>query len=138
VYPPVSQAVFGLGSGLFPGSARGFVVVVRLVLLAAEAATALLLLALLRHFGQPPQRAFLYLLNPLVIVELTGNLHFEALAICFLLAAAWALTRGRAALSAGLLALSAATKLLPLLLLPLLLRRLAWGCCFCRFCRPPW
>jgi alpha-1,6-mannosyltransferase len=127
VYPPVCQAAFGLGSWLFPDSAWGFVLVLRLLILTAEAATALLLLALLRHFGQPPQRAFLYLLNPLVIVELTGNLHFEALSIGFLLAAAWALTRGRKSRSAGLLALSAATKLLPLLLLPLLLRRLGPG-----------
>jgi len=124
VYPPVCQAVFGVASWLFPTRALGFVVVLRLVLLAAEAATALLLLALLRHFGQPAGRAFIYLLNPLVVVELTGNLHFEALVICAGLGAMWALVRGRRALSAGLLALGVATKLLPLLLLPLLWRRL--------------
>ncbi|GAA3927081.1 glycosyltransferase 87 family protein [Hymenobacter algoricola] len=126
VYPPVSQAAFGLASKLFPGSARGFVIVLRLLLLAAEAATAALLVALLRHFGQPPRQAFLYLLNPLVVVELAGNLHFEALSTCGLLAAIWALTQGRRTLSAGALAVSVAAKLLPLLLLPLLLRRLGW------------
>ncbi|RYU78247.1 glycosyltransferase 87 family protein [Hymenobacter persicinus] len=126
VYPPVCQAAFGLASGLFPDQELGFIVVLRLLIIAAEIGTAALLVALLRHFGQPTERALLYLLNPLVIVELTGNLHFEALLICGVLASLLALVRGRVALSAGALALSIATKLLPLLLLPLLLRRLGW------------
>ncbi|TGE24696.1 hypothetical protein E5K00_05650 [Hymenobacter aquaticus] len=127
VYPPLCQAAFGAASALFPTSARGFVLVLRLLILGAEAATAGLLLAMLRRFGQPPRRALLYLLNPLVIVELTGNVHFEALMICGLLAAMWALAQGRRAWSAAALAGAVATKLLPLLLLPLLLRRLGWA-----------
>ncbi|UOQ70559.1 hypothetical protein [Hymenobacter cellulosilyticus] len=124
VYPSVCQAAFGLASKLFPTSEQGFVIVLRLLLLAAEAGTALLLLRLLPYVGLPASRALHYLLNPLVIVEMTGNLHFEALLICGLLAALWALTRGRWALSAAALAGAVATKLLPVLVLPLLLRRL--------------
>jgi alpha-1,6-mannosyltransferase len=126
VYPPVCQAVFGVASGLFPASERGAVLLMRLVLLLAEAATAGLLLALLRQRGLPPQRALWYLLNPLVIVELTGNLHFEALVVALLLLALLLLERGRWAWSAGALGLAVGTKLLPLLVLPLLLRRLGW------------
>lgn len=126
VYPPVDQAAFGLAAWLFPASERGFVVALRVLLLMAELATAGLLLALLRQFGQPPERALWYLLNPLVIVELTGNLHFEGLVGCFALLMLWLLARGRAAAGGGALALAVATKLLPLLVLPLLLRRLAW------------
>ncbi|NVO85173.1 hypothetical protein [Hymenobacter terrestris] len=125
VYPPVDQAVFALAAWVAPASERGFVVALRVLLLLAEAATAGLLLALLRQFRQPPERALWYLLNPLVIVELTGNLHFEGLVGCFLLLMLWLLARGRAA-GGGALALAVATKLLPLLVLPLLLRRLAW------------
>ncbi|MCB2376697.1 hypothetical protein LGH70_03850 [Hymenobacter sp. BT635] len=124
VYPPISQAVFAVASRLFPTSERGFVLVLRLCIILAETATAGLLLVLLRRFELPRQRAMLYLLNPLIIVELTGNLHFEALMICGLLAALWAFTHGRWVLSALALAGAVATKLLPLLLLPLLLRRL--------------
>jgi hypothetical protein len=127
VYPPVCQAVFGAAAWLFPQSERGFIIMLRLVILLAEAGTALLLISLLRGFGQPRQQALWYVLNPLVIVELTGNLHFEALLICGLLAAWWALTRGRWSWSAGALGLAVATKLLPLLLLPFLIRRLDWG-----------
>ncbi|SHK51436.1 glycosyltransferase 87 family protein [Hymenobacter psychrotolerans] len=126
VYPPVCQAVFGLASGLFPASEQCAVLLMRLVLLLAEAATAGLLLALLRRFELPPHRALWYLLNPLVVVELTGNLHFEALVVTFLLLALWLLVRGRWPGAAGGLALAIGTKLLPLLVLPLLLRRLSW------------
>ena len=126
VYPPVCQAVFGLAAGVFPASERGAVLLMRLVLLLTEAATAGLLLALLRQRGLPQQRALWYLLNPLVIVELTGNLHFEALVVALLLLSLLLLERGRWAWSAGALGLAVGTKLLPLLVLPLLLRRLGW------------
>jgi alpha-1,6-mannosyltransferase len=124
VYPPVCQAVFGLAAAVFPAHERGAVLVMRLVLVLAEAATAGLLLALLRQFRLPPQRALWYLLNPLVIVELTGNLHFEALVVAFLLLTLWLLGRGRWPWAAGALGLAVGTKLLPLLVLPLLARRL--------------
>jgi alpha-1,6-mannosyltransferase len=124
VYPPVCQAAFGLGHWLFPDSEQGFIITLRLLILLAEAGTAALLLGLLRHFGLPSRQAFLYLLNPLVIVELTGNLHFEAVLISGFLGALLLLARGRGVRSAGALALSVAAKLLPLLLLPLLVRRL--------------
>lgn len=126
VYPPVCQAAYGLASGLFPTNEQGAVVVLRLVVLLAEAGTAALLLALLSAFGQLGQRALWYLLNPLVIVELTGNLHFEALVICFVLLALWLLVRGQRGWSAGALGLAVSTKLLPLLMVPLLVKRLGW------------
>ena len=126
VYPPVCQALFGAAAWLQPSNARGFVVWLRVVLLLAEVGSAALLLALLRRLGQPPTKALWYLLNPLVIVELTGNIHFEALMICLWLLAIWLLARGRGAWSAGALGLAVGTKLLPVLMLPLLVRRLGW------------
>ncbi|UPL50642.1 hypothetical protein [Hymenobacter sublimis] len=127
VYPPVCQAAFGAAASLLPTSALGFVVVLRVLIIGAELSTALLLLALLRRFNLPEQRALWYLLNPLVLIELTGNLHFEALVISFLLLMLWLATRGQLARAGGALALAVATKLLPLLVLPLLVRRLGRG-----------
>ena len=126
VYPPVCQAVFGAVARWFPASGAGFALGLRLVLLLAEAGTAWLLLALLPALGGPPERALRYLLHPLVIVEIVGNLHFEGLMVLFVLLALWLLARGRWAASAGALGLGVATKLLPLLALPLLVRRLGW------------
>ncbi|HEX8656005.1 MAG TPA: glycosyltransferase 87 family protein [Hymenobacter sp.] len=124
VYPPVCQFVFGAAARWFPVSDRGFAVALRVVLLAAEAGSTALLLALLAASRAPLVRAARYLLHPLVIVELTGNLHFEGLVLFFLLLACWLLSRQRAAASALALGLGIATKLLPVLALPPLLRRL--------------
>jgi hypothetical protein len=127
VYPPVCQGLFGLAAGLFPGAERGQIMVLRLALMLAEAATAGLLAWLLRHLGCRPEQALVYLLHPLVVAELVGNLHFEALVITGLLAALALLLRGRWAAAAVPLALAVAAKLTPLLALPLLLRRLGWS-----------
>ncbi|MBG8553695.1 glycosyltransferase 87 family protein [Hymenobacter guriensis] len=126
VYPPVCQGAFALGARLFPDSEQGFVLVLRLLVLAAEAATTLLLLWLLRQLRLPRTQALWYLLHPLVVVELTGNLHFEALVIALLLGAGALLLRDRWQASAGILGVAVATKLLPLVALPLLVRRLGW------------
>jgi len=126
VYPPVCQFVFGASARLFPTSDAGFAACLRGVILAAEAGTAWLLLVLLPALGWPVRRALSYLLHPLVIVELTGNLHFEGLVFGFILLTLWLLSRQKWAASAVALGLGVATKLLPLLVLPLLVRRLGW------------
>jgi hypothetical protein len=126
VYPPMCQVAFGTAARLFPASERGFAMSLRVVILAFEVGAAALLLALLPALGWARGRALRYLLHPLVIVELTGNLHFEAGVFCFVLLALWLLLRQQRMKSALALGLGVATKLLPLLALPLLVRRLGW------------
>ncbi len=126
VYPPVLQGVFGLAAPFASFSPLGGVVVLRLCILAAEVLSIRLLTQLLAAYGLPPGRVLLYALNPLVIVELTGNVHFEALMIVFLLAFLRALHRNRVRRAALFLALSAGVKLLPLLFLPLVLTKKGW------------
>lgn len=126
VYPPVCQFIFGLAAWLFPDSGTGFIIVLRVCILAAECGSAWLLLCLLDILKLPRRLALSYLLHPLVIIELTGNLHFEALVIFFGLLTCWLLAQCRRQLSALTLALATATKLLPVLLLPLLIKRLGW------------
>lgn len=128
VYPPFNQALFGL-SAFFSGQ-NIFVNVIwlRIWILLAEAGTAWLLPRLLTRFRLPTRTALLYWLNPLVILELTGNLHFEAVMISLLLWAVWLLLRRESSNvgSAAVGALAIVTKLLPLLFMPLLIRRLGW------------
>jgi alpha-1,6-mannosyltransferase len=124
VYPPVCQVLYGAAAALFPASQVGFLWVVRSALLLAEVGTALLLLWLLPLAGWPARRALVYLLHPLVVVEVVGNVHMEGVVVFFLLLAGRLLVRRQAGLAGGALALAVATKLLPLLALPLLVRRL--------------
>jgi alpha-1,6-mannosyltransferase len=121
IYPPVAQATFWLAAKLWPQSVYGSVLVLRVLQLLAEAGTLWLLPRVLLRANVPARNALLYALNPLVILELTGNLHAEALVVFFCVAAIYFLSH-RFYLSAVLFGLGIAAKLLPLLLLPLLWR----------------
>ncbi len=126
VYPPVNQALFALAAGLAPGSVLGTVVGLKIMVVLAEMGSLWLMVKLLRRVGQPANLALLYGLNPLVILEGAGNVHMEAVMIFFVLLAAWLFSRNRPVWSAGALALAVGTKLLPLLLFPLIIRCLGW------------
>ncbi len=131
VYPPLNQALFALAAGFSPHSLLGSVVWLRTPILLAEIGSMWLMVSLLRRAGRNPNLALLYALNPLVILELTGNVHFEAVMLFFVLSALWLWqryddTNRGALLSAGALALAICTKLLPVLLLPVIVATLGW------------
>ena len=126
IYPPLAQATFAAACWLFPHSIAGAALAMKLPLLACEWGSLWLLPRLLLRLGLPEKNALLYALNPLILLEIMGNLHFEGAMIFFFLAGYWLLLRGRWALSAGAMAFSVAAKLLPLLFFPFWLRRLGW------------
>ena len=128
IYPPVAQAVFTVATWVSPGSHYWAAVIMKLFLFGCELGTLWVLLRLFRgEFNQvPPGNLLFYWLNPLVIVEITGNLHFEGAMVFFLLLALWLLIKSSWVRAGVAMAASVASKLLPLLLLPYLIRRL-WG-----------
>jgi hypothetical protein len=126
VYPPFGQSMFALAAWLSPGNLLGNVVVLRLPIILADLGTLWLLPKLLKQNGRNQNLALLYGLNPLIILELTGNVHFEALMIFFTLLALYFWRKEKLILSAGALALAIATKLLPLITLPLLVAWAGW------------
>lgn len=127
VYPPLNQVIFWLSTYLFPSSRLGSVIVLRLFILAAEFGSIYLIRRLLKVNQLPEKNVLLYALNPLVIIELTGNLHFEALVTVFLVWSLLALQQTKLVTAAVTLALSIGSKLVPLIFLPLLLKRLSWN-----------
>lgn len=122
VYPPVCQAVFAAAAYVFPNSLIGGVFVLKLFLLACEVFTMRLL------FNISPHSALVgaYALNPLLVLEIVGNGHFEGAMICFLLVGMLALQRGRLVRGAVWWALATASKMLPLIFLPIVWRWLGW------------
>ncbi len=124
IYPPVNQAVFWLGAYLFPEQPENSAIVMRGIILLAEAGTVLLLPLVLKQYQLNITGSLWYSLNPLIIIELTGNLHFEALMLFFLLASVYLLNRNLWGYSAACFALAVCAKLVPLILLPLLMKRL--------------
>lgn len=137
IYPPVAQGVFTAAVWLFPTSWYGAAVVMKLFLFACELGSLWLLWRLLGGGAQDAKEVekpgslartnlLYYWLNPLIIVEITGNLHFEGAMVFFLLLTYYLLQRSRWVAAGIAMAAAVASKLLPLLLLPYLIRRL-WG-----------
>lgn len=126
VYPPVCQAVFALSALVSPVEILPAVVAMKLCMLVFEGYTIWLLWKNRGRFGLPDNAAAIYALNPLVILEFSGNLHFEGAMICFLVAGFIALQRERILSGAAFWALATASKLLPLMLLPAIWKWLGW------------
>jgi hypothetical protein len=118
-YPPINQLYFVL-AGLFAGkSILGSALVMRLVIIAADFGTLYFGKRLLEKLNIPAHHIFWYILNPFIIIELTGNLHFEGVMIFFLIWSLYLLHSGKWQLSAVIFALSVSVKLIPLIFLPL-------------------
>ena len=126
VYPPLSQWVFFLAAWIFPDNIQGNIVVMRVIIILCEAGSIWLLLKLLQQYHLDANKVLIYAWNPLVIVELTGNLHFEAIMIFLVLLAIYLLRIGSWKWSAVSLAAAVGVKLIPLIFLPLLVFRMAW------------
>lgn len=126
VYPPIAQAIFAVACRIFPDSIAGSVFVMKSLLLLMEFGSILLLWRLLLRFNLPTKNVLLYALNPLVVVEIVGNLHFEGAMIFFFLLALYWGAKSKLPLSAGAMALSVASKMVSLLALPFLLRQLGY------------
>ena len=126
IYPPVNQLIFWLGAVLSPQSISGSVWVMKFCILLAEVGNLFLLKDLLKRFKLPGHWIAFYALNPLVVVELSANLHFEAFLIFFLLLTLWTLLKYPYWVASLPFALAIASKLLPLMFFPLFIRRLGW------------
>lgn len=124
VYPPLAQVVFLLSVYISPDSILGSVVVMRTLILMAEIGTCFLLVKLFDAAGIKRDKVLIYALNPLIILELTGNLHFEAFLIFFVVLCLFLLSRTKIALAGVSMSAAIGAKLIPLIFLPLFVRRL--------------
>lgn len=124
VYPPVSQFIFLLSSALFPDSIYGSVLAMKLIALLAELGLFYVIFRLLRRLKMPLHYLAIYALNPLVIIEVVGNLHHEGLMLFFLLLSIYLFLKRKFVHSSLMWAFAVATKLIPLMFLPLIFKRL--------------
>ncbi len=122
IYPPASQWLFALAAALAPSSVVGW----RLLLLLFEAATGVLLLALLRRLGAPPTAIIVYAWSPLVVFEGAQAGHVEVAVIFLVLLGLVLRQTGSSALAGAALGLAILVKLYPVVLLPAWSRREDW------------
>tara|TARA_B100000795_G_scaffold74419_1_gene52760 strand:- start:18264 stop:19514 length:1251 start_codon:yes stop_codon:yes gene_type:complete len=124
-YPPINQLCFALAGLLAKGSILGSVIGLRILMILADIGILYFGKKLLEKLKLPARNIFWYFLNPFIIIELTGNLHFEGVMLLFLVWALYLLHKDKWFWAAILLGISVSVKLLPLLLLPLFYKYLA-------------
>lgn len=125
-YPPLNQLCFFIASLFAKTSILGSAMVLRLIIISADFGTLYFGKKLLEKLKIPTYNIFWYILNPFIIIELTGNLHFEGVMIFFLVWSLYLLHSDKWKLAAIVFACSISIKLIPLLFLPLLYQMLGW------------
>ncbi|MGG6229882.1 mannosyltransferase [Tenacibaculum sp. SDUM215027] len=118
-YPPINQLCFLIAALFAKNSIIGSVVIMRVLIILADIGILYFGKKLLERLQLPVKNIFLYILNPFVIIELTGNLHFEPVMLFFLVWSIYKLQQQKWFSAAILLACSVSAKLIPLLFLPL-------------------
>ncbi len=119
IYPPGAQILFAVTYTLFPDSITG----VKAVMILFDLATILLVLRLLKRTGVNAEGVLVYAWSPLVIFELAGSGHAEALMLPFLLLALLARIEGRPLLAGAALGIATLIKLYPAVVFPALSKR---------------
>ncbi|MBU3010883.1 mannosyltransferase [Polaribacter vadi] len=118
-YPPLNQLCFFIAALFSSKSIFGSVVVLRLIIILADIGILFFGKKLLEKINLPIKNIFWYVLNPFIIIEMTGNLHFEPVMLFFFIFGMYKLHQKKWLLAAILIGCSISVKLIPLLFLPL-------------------
>ena len=129
IYPPVIEWLFaGVGKLWYHPIA------LKITFIVFDLGSVALLLAMLAYRSQPLRLAGLYAFNPVPLIGFAAEGHFDSVPIFFVLLALWLREHGRTSSSWAALGLAIQIKLVPILLVPLFLRkggwRTAWVCAF--------
>lgn len=121
-YPPLAQWIYTLGYGISKDSLITHIVFLRVINWLAEIGIIFFFVKILKFLNLKKHYLFYFILNPLVILEITGNLHFEVVMLFFFLGFVYHMLKNSSViLIAMFLSLSILAKLLPLIIFPLIL-----------------
>ncbi|MGY5354699.1 glycosyltransferase 87 family protein [Wenyingzhuangia sp. IMCC45467] len=125
-YPPLNQFAFTIPAIISQNGILISTIVMRLTLIISDIVTLYYGIKILEILNIDKKRILLYFINPFIIIELTGNLHYEGMMIAFLSAGIYYLLSNKNYLSAVLWAFAVSIKLIPLLFIPLFYKRLGF------------
>ncbi|TRZ43339.1 mannosyltransferase [Robertkochia solimangrovi] len=118
-YPPLNQLFFAIAAFLGGSNISLSVFILRLFIIGGDIVLLHFGKKVLKLLGKPAKTIYLYFLNPFVIIELTGNLHFEGVMMALAVISIYFLLTSSPVRSALFLGLSILVKLIPLMFLPL-------------------
>ena len=118
-YGAAAQLFFRLIDGIHESTRT-----MKLALVTCDLLTIAVLMAWLRATGRSDWLALTYAWNPLVVLEIAHSGHIDALGMLLTATSAWMLSTGRGARAAVAFALAVATKLLPIVLVPIFWKRI--------------
>jgi len=121
IYPPAAQIIYWLAT-LFSPTVQGM----KIVMFLFECVTAGALVALLKQMGRRATDVLLYAWCPLLVWEIGGAGHVDAVILAFVSLALLFRYREQPVLTGLFLGLAVMTKFYPLVLLPALWRRGDW------------
>ena len=124
-YPVLNQFIFYIPATFF-NSIYANMIGLKVIIFAADLGAIYFLKKSLEHLKQPVEKLWLYALNPFILIEFVGNLHFEGVMIFLLLGAIYFVLVNKWVFGSILLGLSIQIKLIPLMLLPFFFKYLKW------------
>jgi uncharacterized membrane protein len=118
-YPPAAQLFFRLVAWIHDSTRT-----MKIALAICDLLTMVIVWRWLPLIGRPEWLVIAYAWNPLVVLEVAHSGHIDALGALWISASAYWLARRRTALASIAFVLAVATKLLPIVLVPIYWRRI--------------
>ncbi|NCT10053.1 MAG: mannosyltransferase [Flavobacteriia bacterium] len=119
-YPPILQFCFFITAFFSNKSIFGSIIIFRIIIILADIGILYYGKKLLERVELPVKNIFWYVLNPFIIIEMTGNLHFEPVMLLFLIIGLNHLHQQKWFFAGIFMGLAVSVKLIPLLFLPLI------------------
>jgi hypothetical protein len=119
IYPPFGQIIAYLATWHPTDNYILESIIFKTFMFISEIGSMLFIYKVISLLGMNIDRIIVYALNPLIIIEIMGNIHFEGFMIFFLSASLFFLFKNRSLLTSSALSLSIASKLLPLMFVPI-------------------
>ncbi|MCB9223037.1 MAG: glycosyltransferase 87 family protein [Crocinitomicaceae bacterium] len=124
-YPVFNQLLFYIPATLFD-SVQYNVIGLKVIVILADIGVIFIGKRLLKLVNLPEHNIWLYALNPFIILEFAGNVHFEGVMIFFLLLGIYYILIDKFIFGGIFFGLAIQIKLIPLMLIPFVFKYMKW------------
>lgn len=124
-YPVFNQLLFYVPATI-SDSITANVIILKVIIILADIGAIFIGSKILELLKKPKHMIWLYALNPFILLEFAGNLHFEGVMIFFILLAIYYILIDKWLFGAIFFGLAIQIKLIPFLLIPFLYKKMKW------------